>query len=78
MTCRALPYALARPDRDATRRAHLHCLVGQPSAGYDRRKRDAGHARVIFTSPNTPGSRRFHSFDISARRPRGRVIEGDA
>ena len=78
MTCRALSYALAKPDWNVPHAAHLHRLVGQPDAGYDRRKRDAGHAREIADSRNTPVTQRSHRFDISARRPRGRVIEGVA
>ena len=49
---------------------HLHGLAPQPAAGYDRRKRDADHAREIAARPTTPcDTRRFHRFDSGAETP---------
>ncbi len=47
----------------------LHGLARQPAAGYDRRKRDADHAREIAARPTTPVTRRFHRFDSGAETP---------
>jgi len=61
MTRRVLSYAVKassscplQPSCGALASADLHRLAGPCDAGYDRRKRDADHARAIVASPTTP------------------------